>query len=172
MWRLLRWLIVVEALMLVSTEMAAGMARLASHEILAPYQALMPGQPIQAVEAFCQLQVGTSAQGEVGLCQFEANDGIFGLVTVVEHEQVIRYLSFEVLPDALHIGDLVACWGEPTRINLTPAIVDGKPPMVGWGDVVFAAPEIYGNAGALPRYFLKVNALSLANAPPPCKAGR
>jgi hypothetical protein len=147
-----------------------GGMRQPDHNPLARYRQIMPGKTIEAVQDFpCQMHMGMSKGVEVGLCQFEAEDGVIGRVTVVAADQLITRLSFEVQPDALRLGDLVLCWGEPDipAFTLYPDI--SSPLNLRWGSQIYAA--ISAPSVTSLSYFIPISYLSFERGALPCTSG-
>ncbi|MBZ0149209.1 MAG: hypothetical protein K8F62_16955 [Pseudorhodoplanes sp.] len=92
-------------------------ARLPHPDLLAQYEAIMPGQSIDAVAAYpCPLRVGMSNGEEVGFCQMDMNDGVFSKATIIDANHRIARIDLVVQPGRLRLGDLVVCWGDPSEI--------------------------------------------------------
>jgi hypothetical protein len=114
LWRLIRSFMILTGAIFVGTQALVGIAQIRPYDPLAPYRALMPGQSIDGVEGYpCDLRIGMSKGVEVGFCQFEADDAVFGRVTVVAANRTITRLAFEVEDENLLLGDLVLCWDKP-----------------------------------------------------------
>lgn len=86
---------------------------------LAPYEAIMPGQPVENLEAFsCSWLSWLIEDFEgsgMGVCQTNSDDGHFSSVNVGNDNLAIQSLMFHVM--GLSIGDLAAYWGPPVVVN-------------------------------------------------------
>jgi hypothetical protein len=168
MAHLIKRFLVLTGVMFISAQALVGVAQLASRDFLAAYRSLTPGHSIAAEELPCQLRVGMSNGVEVGMCQFEAEDKMFGRVTLVTADQIVTRLAFEVEPEALHIGDLVLCWGNPNDIGTPSAAMDGIHTTSRWRDRIFAGHNLL-RGGEQASYFLPVTYLSLEMEMIPCE---
>lgn len=130
---------------------------------LAAYRAIMPGQPIEAVAAYpCPLRAGVSNGVEAGFCQFEAGDGVFGRITVIDSNHIISRLDMLVQSGHLMLGDLILCWGSPTEMidygkadHRASTLVSAR-----WGNRMSASLTRSAHEGQ-SDYFLSVTSLSL-----------
>jgi hypothetical protein len=160
MWQLFGAFMLVTGLMFVGAQAIVGGARLGSQNFLAGYEAMMPGQPTAGLaDTPCQLRVGMSKGVEVGMCQFQAEDAIFGRVTVVSANRIVTRLAFEVQPEALHLGDLVLCWGQPDSNRALPESAPNSQITTRWQNRIFAghaAPQ-----SGQRNYFVSLTYLSL-----------
>jgi len=80
------------------------------------YDALMPGQPLSAMEHFsCLFQQVGSIVGDVTFCQMRPPDGSFRSVIATLQSGSVQELTFQV--QGLAIGDIIRHWGQPERIT-------------------------------------------------------
>jgi hypothetical protein len=167
MWRLYRWFVLFTAIMFVGAQAIVGASQLTSRNFLASYRPLLPGQSTDGAAAFpCEMRVGMSKGIEVGLCQFEAEDGVFGRVTVVESNRIIQRLAFVVQADTLYLGDLVLCWGKPDMPAFTIYPDMSIPLNLRWRSQTYAA--ISTHSITVLDYFSPVSYLSLEPGALPC----
>lgn len=169
MGRLFRAILVLTGVMCIGAQALVGVAQLSSRDFLAAYRSLTPGHSIVRDELPCQLRVGMSNGVEVGMCQFEAEDDVFGRVTLVTADQIVTRLAFEVEPEALHIGDLVLCWGTPNTPEAPPTSREGTQTISRWQNRIFAGHTVL-RSGERASYFLPVTYLSLEVEMVPCDA--
>jgi hypothetical protein len=169
MARLIRGFLVLTGVMFISAQALVGVAQLASRDFLAAYRSLTPGNSIVREDLPCQLRVGMSNGVEVGMCQFEAEDEVFGRVTLVTADQIVTRLAFEVEPEALHIGDLVVCWGNPNDLQAPPGSLERNNMTSRWQNRIFAGHNLI-RGGGQASYFLPVTYLSLEVEMMPCEA--
>jgi hypothetical protein len=154
--------------MFVCAQAMVGVAQLTSHDFLAAYRDLTPGNSLDDVQDLpCQLRTGMSSGVEVGMCQFQASDAVFGRVTLVTADHIVRRLAFAVEPEALHIGDLVLCWGQPNQIGALPEASQGNQTTTRWQDLIFAGHPAL-RQGTQVNYFMPITYLSLESAMLPC----
>jgi hypothetical protein len=171
MWRLIRSFMLLTGVIFVGTGTLVGAAQLVTRDFLAAYRGMMPGETVDGTETErCRLRLGTSNGIETGFCQFEAGDDVFGRVTVVETDRVIQRLAFEVQPDALHLGDLVLCWGDPTQQESVPFDAEGTQTTTRWDDRVYIGHSFVRGSEPV-NYFMPVNYLSLEGEGLVCASG-
>ncbi|MEO8391958.1 MAG: hypothetical protein ABI700_03105 [Chloroflexota bacterium] len=92
-------------------------ARLTYRDPFASYQAIMPGQSVDAIKDYpCPLHVETVNRVEKGWCQFDSDKGVFDQVSMVEHKHIITWILFHIRSEDLRLGDLILCWGKPIDI--------------------------------------------------------
>ena len=85
---------------------------------LAPYVALMPGKPIDALQDYpCQFRTIPETTMALGACQFPQGYRVFSKIalTAVDH-MTTQMSAYDIQPDALHLDDLMLCWGELNTI--------------------------------------------------------
>ena len=117
MWLLLKICVALTAVLFIAQAALFGEEKRTPRDPLAPYLNLMPGQSADLLKDFCQLHAGVKRGVEQGFCDFDAEDGIFGRVTVVESEHRITQLTLMVQPNRLTLGDLLLCWGKPRSVS-------------------------------------------------------
>lgn len=172
MWRLLRAFMIVTGVVFVGTGALVGVAQLRPYDPLAPYQALMPGQSIDNLADYpCQLHVGMSNGVEVGFCQFEADDAVFGRVTVVTANRIITRLAFNVQDERLLTGDLVLCWGKPTESQPDTRETIPAIETLEWDNEVMASAQSDAYRTQL-NYFRPLDYLSTEQAWQPCNSAQ
>ena len=113
MWLLIKLFAALTATLFIGQVALLSPAKRTSRDPTAPYLDIMPGQSVEGLKDFCQLQSGVKQGVEMGYCDFEARDGIFGRVTVVESDHRITQLTLIVQRNRLTLGDLLVCWGKP-----------------------------------------------------------
>lgn len=83
---------------------------------LAPYAAIMPGQPVENLAPFsCSWQIDDLEGSGMGVCQTNSDDGHFSSLDVGDDNLAIQSLMFSVT--GLSIGDLAGYWGHPTVVD-------------------------------------------------------
>ncbi|MEO8394717.1 MAG: hypothetical protein ABI700_17110 [Chloroflexota bacterium] len=117
MWLLLKICIVLTAILFIAQAAFLDEAKQTYHDPIAPYLDIMPGQSTDLLKDFCQLNAGVKTGVEMGYCDFEAGDEIFGRVTVVESDHRITQLTLMVQPNRLTLGNLLLCWGKPIHVT-------------------------------------------------------
>ena len=87
-------------------------------DILAPYWAIMPGQPEDALAQFdCEPTMAPSEQvGTILYCDIKAQDPMFQQITVRISKSTIQQVTF--LPTNLRYGDLLVWWGKPDSVEI------------------------------------------------------
>jgi hypothetical protein len=161
MWRLIKAFILLTGGCFVSTVGMLVGFRSQYHDPFSPYSAIMPGQLFDPIEDYpCDLHVGMLKGVAPDSCRFEANDGVFDHVTVVESDQIITRLAFAVQPNSLRLGDLVLSWGQPTRIEAFDLLDNRYFVSVRWGDRVYAGQTVEGYEARLD-YFLPLSYILL-----------
>lgn len=83
---------------------------------LAPYAAIMPGQPVEALENYsCNWYTEFFQTGSIGVCRSNSEDDHFSSVNVSVDDLTIQSLVFPVSGPT--IGDLARYWGRPVIGN-------------------------------------------------------
>jgi hypothetical protein len=160
MWRMLRSFVLLTSVMIFGAETFVGVAQLNSRDFLAAYRGIVPGESLDSAEAErCDLHVGMTAGVETAVCRFEAGNDVFGRVTVIERDHIIQRVGFEVLPDALMLGDLILCWGSPSQHASLPAMVEGTHTTTRWEDRIYAGHSFIQRGSS--SYFIPVTYISL-----------
>ncbi|HVU11362.1 MAG TPA: hypothetical protein VHD90_08795 [Phototrophicaceae bacterium] len=115
MIRLIRVCCLLSMALCAAEIVAVGIARFTYYDPFAPYMAIMPGQSIDALKNYpCQLELTIERSTALFSCQVNPSFGIFRKFTLTSLNRVItRMTIFEIQPDALHLGDLIACWHQP-----------------------------------------------------------
>ena len=132
--------------------------RQARHDPVAPYEAIMPGQPPDALERYpCNIY---RRDASTVYCAFSPKDGPFSSVSV-QYGHIIKRIAFVVRPDSLHLSDLILCWGAP--ISVGP---QNSPDEIGWTDVEWGK-QLYAEIAAgwngarlsylLPVYYVAID---------------
>lgn len=174
MRRLFRLCSCLTMILFVGSVWIIAAARQPHFPALAAYQAIMPGQSIEAVKEYpCPLRAGISRGVEVGFCQFEANDGVFGRITVIDSNHFISRLDMLVQPGNLRLGDLILCWGNPTDMVDYDKADNHASTLVStyWGDQMSASLTRIEYEGQRD-YFLPVTSLSLQSEFRHCTSAR
>jgi hypothetical protein len=80
---------------------------------LAPYAAIMPGQPVENLAHFsCNWQIEDFEGSGIGVCQQYLDEAPFSFVSISIRNATIQDTTFRV--DGLYAGDLARHWGRPT----------------------------------------------------------
>ena len=95
--------------------MALDAARAKPRDIFAPYLAIMPGQPAEALQDYPCIPQAEMSRGGTDFCQFEPGDGVFSQITVIKSSRLIIQTGFVVVPNSLSLGDAILCWGKPSH---------------------------------------------------------
>jgi len=78
----------------------------------APYEAIMPGQPVAALEQYpCQFEKALDREPEPSFCRIRPGEGVFSEVIVLFYNDKIWQVVFKT--EVLRVGDLVQRWGYP-----------------------------------------------------------
>jgi hypothetical protein len=158
--RVIAILVIAEVTVLVA-------AWLAYRDPFAPYQPIMPGQTWEALRDYsCYQPVTEPLVSETAYCQFMPKEGTFSLVAV-EYSQVIKRIGFNVRQRGMHLGDLLQCWGKPSRV-----VPDARPYAteflnVHWGKRAFAAIDV-AQPGPRLSHALPIPYLWIVDEPVSC----
>lgn len=105
----------------------------------APYDAIMPGQPMTAVARHsCSVSfLPPEIAYRVFYCHIHPRNGPFLAVSVVGQDDTIRALSFRV--QGLRVGDLVQRWGRPNVVQKRKRYY-----LMRWGEDIYATVHTVG----------------------------
>lgn len=135
-------------------------ARSGYEDPFAPYRGMVPGQPIDAIKGFSCLPPILMSSTEAGFCAESDASNIFQHVLVIDSNHMIAKMVFIVKSNALAMGDLVLCWGEPIYIiDNTNSYVDTPALNVYWSNQVHAH-ILPHHASTQASYFLPVAAIT------------
>jgi hypothetical protein len=152
---------------LVASEGAVlGAFRLRSHDLFAPYQALMPAQSIDGLSSYPCLPRASEGNGRrLMVCRFDQENSFFSDVLVSVSSQRITRTVFSIHGDRLRLGDLILCWGKPSVVALI--VQPNGPPWVEvqWGANIYAT---LAHDDRSPNMYHPVIALSMSAPPPRC----
>jgi hypothetical protein len=159
MWRTYRQIMLFAGICFIVSEVVVGAAHMTTRDVMAAYERFLPGQPLYTESGTPCTPQSEVISGEITVCQFKTNDGIFSHVMIVASDNVITRTDFAVIPYRFTLGDSILCWGTPMYATLTNPATETSLNLY-WDNQLWALVSPQANAPR-PDYFLPITYLSV-----------